>query len=65
LHADLNPRNSLFLVLLMSLVIIRFDRYRSLPARRISHATHMVRLHPATAGSPFGLTTRLAAERTA
>jgi hypothetical protein len=48
----------------MSLLIILFDRYRTMPARRISHATHTVRLHPATAGSPFGPTTRLAAERT-
>jgi hypothetical protein len=65
LHAHLNPRNTLFLVLLMSLLITRYDRYRTRQERRIDHAEYLARLHPATAEPAFGSSKRIAAERTA
>jgi hypothetical protein len=45
LHADLNLRNTLFLVLLMSLLVTLFDRYRTMQDRRIEPAERMTRLH--------------------
>jgi hypothetical protein len=45
LHVDLNPRNTLFLVLLMSLLVTLFDRYRTMQDRRIEHAERLTRLH--------------------
>jgi hypothetical protein len=62
LHADLNLRNTLFLVLLMSLLVTLFDRYRTMQNRRIQHAERMTRLHPAHAD--LGPTKRLVAKRT-
>lgn len=64
LHADLNLRNTLFLVLLMSLLITLYDRYRTMQERRIEHAERMARLHPATADRPLGPSRRQPAKRT-
>ncbi len=53
LNVDLNQRNTLFLVLLMSLLITLYDRYRTMQERRMHHAERMKRLHPVTVAGPL------------
>jgi hypothetical protein len=64
LHADLNLRNTLFLVLLMSLLVTLYDRYRTMQERRIHHAERMSRLHPVKEGRPLRPSGRQLAKRT-
>jgi hypothetical protein len=58
LHADLNLRNTLFLVLLVSLLVTLYDRYRTMQDRRINHAAVMIRFtaqhsrHPGRPSDP-------------